>query len=108
MVRAALQKLYEIRAMKNDRRIQAKQAGGNAKETIRRGTLMKMLQTSASLLPVWMGKLNEKPPPLCGAVPADINYVAKVKQGMVHTWTHSLISMSACIVMRPVLCTVVV
>jgi len=36
------------------------------------------LQTSAALLPIWMGKSNERPPPLCGAVPADINHVAKV------------------------------
>lgn len=39
---------------------------------------MKMLQTSAQTLPLWVSKFGEKPPPLCGAVPAEPNYVAKV------------------------------
>jgi len=39
---------------------------------------MKMLQTSAQTLPLWIGKPGEEPPPLCGAVPADFNYVAKI------------------------------
>lgn len=39
---------------------------------------MKALQTSAQTLPLWIGKPGEKPPPLCGAIPADANYVAKV------------------------------
>lgn len=39
---------------------------------------MKMLQHDALTLPLWIGKLGEKPPPLCGAIPADSNYIAKV------------------------------
>lgn len=39
---------------------------------------MKMLQSTAQTLPLFVGKANEKPPPLCGAIPADSNYIAKV------------------------------
>ncbi|XP_067004021.1 SAGA-associated factor 29 isoform X2 [Anabrus simplex] len=75
LIRRALSKLYEIRAIRNERRIQARNAGN--KETIRRGALMKMLQSSAQTLPLWVGKLGEKPPALCGAVPAEPTYIAK-------------------------------
>jgi len=76
LIRQALEKIYEIRAIKNERRIQAKHSGN--KETIRRGALMKMLQTAAQTLPLWIGKPGEKPPPLCGAIQADNNHIAKV------------------------------
>lgn len=76
LLRRALSKVTEIRSIRNERRIQARNAGN--KETIRRGTLMKMLQGSAQTLPLWVGKPDEKPPPLCGAVPADASYIAKV------------------------------
>jgi len=39
---------------------------------------MKMLQSSAQTLPLWVGKLGEKAPPLCGAVPAEPTYIAKM------------------------------
>jgi len=39
---------------------------------------MKMLQSSAQTLPLWVGKMGEKAPPLCGAVPAEPTYIAKV------------------------------
>ncbi len=39
---------------------------------------MKMLQISAQTLPLWVSKIGEKPPPLCAAVPAEPNYIAKV------------------------------
>lgn len=39
---------------------------------------MKMLQVSAQTLPLWVGKPDSKAPPLCGAIPADPNYIAKV------------------------------
>ncbi|XP_065290629.2 SAGA-associated factor 29 isoform X4 [Dermacentor albipictus] len=48
------------------------------KEALRRGALMKMLQQNALTLPLFIGKEDEKPPPLCGAIPAEPNYVAKV------------------------------
>lgn len=57
--------------------IQAKQAG--SKETIRRGALMKMLLVTAQTLPLWISKPGQQPPPLCGAIPADPSYVAKVR-----------------------------
>ena len=39
---------------------------------------MKMLQASAQTLPLWIGKPGTKAPPLCGAIPAEPNYIAKV------------------------------
>lgn len=39
---------------------------------------MKMLQNSAQTLPLWIGDTGEKPPPLCGAIPPDMTYTAKV------------------------------
>lgn len=41
---------------------------------------MKNLITSAQTLPLFVGKPGEKPPPLCGAIPADRSYVAKVSK----------------------------
>ncbi|KAK9875313.1 hypothetical protein WA026_007709 [Henosepilachna vigintioctopunctata] len=75
-IRKALQKIAEIRNIKNERRIQARNAGN--KESIRQGAWMKMLSNSAQTLPLFVGKINEKPPPLCGAIPADSYYIAKV------------------------------
>ncbi|XP_059479569.1 SAGA-associated factor 29 [Neocloeon triangulifer] len=75
LLREALSKIYEIRSIRNERRIQARNAGN--KETIRRGALMKMLQISAQTLPLWVGMPGEKPPPLCGCTPAEANHVAK-------------------------------
>ncbi|CAG9766147.1 unnamed protein product [Ceutorhynchus assimilis] len=77
VIQKALQKIYEIRNIKNERRIQARSSAAN-KELIRKGTWMKMLQSSAQTLPLFVGKVGEKPPPLCGAVPADRNYIGKV------------------------------
>nr|CAG4652013.1 EOG090X0A1W [Triops cancriformis] len=76
LVRSALAKINEIRAIRNERRINARLAGN--KETIRRGALMKMLQTSAQTLPLWVSSVGEEPPSLCGCIPADHSYVAKV------------------------------
>lgn len=75
LIRQALAKIQEIRNIRNERRIQARSAGN--KETIRRGALMKMLQMSAQTLPLFVSKPGEKVPPLCGAVPAESNYIAK-------------------------------
>ncbi|XP_072871385.1 SAGA-associated factor 29-like [Chlorocebus sabaeus] len=49
---------------------------------MRRGVLMTLLQQSAMTLPLWIGKPGDKPPPLCGAIPAPGDYVkvaARVK-----------------------------
>lgn len=64
---------------------QAKNSGN--KETIRRGALMKMLLNCAQTLPLWIGNFGEKPPPLCGAVAPEQNYVAKVCGG-VYGWVY--------------------
>uniref|UniRef100_A0A4X1U5S0 SAGA-associated factor 29 n=1 Tax=Sus scrofa TaxID=9823 RepID=A0A4X1U5S0_PIG len=47
------------------------------RKTMRRGVLMTLLQQSAMTLPLWIGKPGDKPPPLCGAIPASGDYVAK-------------------------------
>uniref|UniRef100_A0A1A9WS62 SGF29 C-terminal domain-containing protein n=1 Tax=Glossina brevipalpis TaxID=37001 RepID=A0A1A9WS62_9MUSC len=75
-IRNALEKIQEIRNIRNERRIQARNAGN--KEAIRRGALMKMVQISAQTLPLFVSKPGEKVPPLCGAIPAESNYIAKV------------------------------
>lgn len=75
LLRQALTKIQEIRAIRNERRIHARNSGN--KETIRRGALMKMLEISAQTLPLFVSKIGEKVPPLCGAVPADSSYIAK-------------------------------
>lgn len=46
---------------------------------MRRGPWMKMLLNAAQTLPLFVGKVGEKPPPLCGAIPADSSYTAKVR-----------------------------
>ncbi|KAG5311192.1 SGF29 factor, partial [Acromyrmex insinuator] len=74
---AAVTDINEIRTIRNERRIQARQAGN--KETIRRGALMKMLLSTAQTLPLYVGKTpGGKPPPLCGAIPAEPTYIAKM------------------------------
>lgn len=77
ILRKALGKINEIRAIRNERRIQARNAGN--KETIRRGALMKMVLSTAQTLPLYVGKTpGAKPPPLCGAIPAEPTYIAKM------------------------------
>lgn len=77
LLRKTLGKINEIRVIRNERRIQARNAGN--KETIRRGALMKMLVNTAQTLPLYVGKTpGAKPPSLCGAIPADPTYVAKM------------------------------
>lgn len=77
ILRKALGKINEIRAIRNERRIQARNAGN--KETIRRGALMKMVLSTAQTLPLYVGKApGAKAPPLCGAVPAEPTYIAKM------------------------------
>ncbi|XP_054310456.2 collagen, type I, alpha 1b-like [Pongo pygmaeus] len=46
-------------------------------KTVRRGVLMTLLQQSAMTLPLWIGKPGDKPPPLCGAIPASGDYVTR-------------------------------
>lgn len=76
MLRKALDRITEIRTIRNECRIQARNAGN--KETIRRGARMQMVESTAKTLPLFVGKPGEKSPPLCGAIPAESSYVAKV------------------------------
>ncbi|XP_057321423.1 SAGA-associated factor 29-like [Microplitis mediator] len=77
LLRSTLTKINEIRAIRNKRIIEARNAGN--KESIRRGTLMKMLQSTAVTLPLYVGKIpGAKAPPLCGAVPAESTYIASM------------------------------
>lgn len=73
LLRKALDKITEIKSIRENRRFDS----GRPKPIMRRGVLMSMLQQNAVTLPLWVSKPGEKPPPLCGAVSADNNYVAK-------------------------------
>jgi len=73
-LRRALDKIYQIRTLRNEMRLAAR-ASGN-KENIRRAAHMKMLANSAQTIPLWVGQEGDQPPQLCGAVSADQNYVA--------------------------------
>lgn len=71
-----LDRIYEIRATVRNR---PRKMGIFSKETsIRRGALMKMLQSAAQTMPLFIPRTrDEKPPPLCGSIPADASHVAK-------------------------------
>ncbi|KAL4223244.1 SAGA HAT/Core module component [Mactra antiquata] len=73
LLRKALDKITEIKAIRENRRFDS----DRPKPIMRRGVLMSMLQQNAVTLPLWVSKPGEKPPPLCGAMSADNNYVAK-------------------------------
>lgn len=73
LLRKALDKIAEIKAIRENRR----QDSDCPKPIMRRGVLMTILQQNAVTLPLWVSKPGEKPPPLCGAMPADNNYIAK-------------------------------
>uniref|UniRef100_UPI00358F9140 SAGA-associated factor 29 isoform X1 n=2 Tax=Myxine glutinosa TaxID=7769 RepID=UPI00358F9140 len=82
ILRKALDKIAEIKADLEERRIAARQVGSYSsvdvpRKTMRRGVLMSLLQQAALTLPLWIGKPNERPPPLCGAVSAAGDYVAR-------------------------------
>lgn len=71
-----LERIYEIRATVRNR---PRKMGMFSKETsIRRGALMKMLQSAAQTMPLFIPRgRDEKPPPLCGSIPAEATHVAK-------------------------------
>lgn len=71
LLRKALDKISEIKSFRNERN------GDRPKPILRRGVLMTMLQQNALTLPLWIGKPGEKPPPLCGAIPAEPHYICK-------------------------------
>lgn len=73
LLRKALDKITEIKSIRENRRFES----DRPKPIMRRGVLMSLLQQNAVTLPLWVSKPGERPPPLCGAVPADNNYIAK-------------------------------
>ncbi len=79
-MRKALDKIYNIRRLRNEMRLAAR-ASGN-KENIRRAAHMKMLASSAQTIPLWVGKDGEEPPELCGSIPADQSYIAEQVWGL--------------------------
>ncbi|XP_041348428.1 SAGA-associated factor 29-like [Gigantopelta aegis] len=74
LLRKALDKIGEIKGASQNRRFGD---SDRPKQIMRRGVLMNLLQQNAVTLPLWVSKPGESLPPLCGAVPADNNYVAK-------------------------------
>lgn len=82
-LREALEKIYKIKAIRNEQRIQARYLdnwveGEGPRKIMRRGVLMNMLQQAAATLPLFIPKLGERPPPLCGSIPAENSYIAKM------------------------------
>lgn len=84
LIRKALDKIAVIKALRNDKRIVrggnsrlGNQETGEPRKVMRRGVLMTMLQQAALQLPMWMGKASESPPPLCGSIQAETNFVAQ-------------------------------
>lgn len=73
LLRKALDKITEVKGIRENRRLDS----DRPKPIMRRGVLMSMLQQNAQTLPLWVSKPGERPPPLCGAMSADSNYVAK-------------------------------
>jgi len=76
IIRAALEKIKDIKKLREKSEKQ-KNDSGRPKPIMRRGVLMSQLQQNATTLPLWVSKPGESPPPLCGAVPADSNYVSQ-------------------------------
>lgn len=83
LYRKSLEKITEIKNIRNEQRLQARSAGLHSdsdgpRKIMRRGVLMNMLQQTALTLPLWIGRTGEeKPPPLCGAVAAESSYISK-------------------------------
>ncbi|XP_059174148.1 SAGA-associated factor 29-like [Physella acuta] len=76
VIRSALEKIKEIKKLQ-EKSAKQKHDSGRPKQIMRRGVLMSQLQQNATTLPLWVSKPGESPPPLCGAVPADGNYISQ-------------------------------
>ncbi|XP_067933458.1 SAGA-associated factor 29-like [Watersipora subatra] len=70
LLQEALEKISEIKSYRSKAKSMEPKA-----PAMRRGILMSMIHKDAANLPLWHPTKNEKPPPLCGCVPADSNYV---------------------------------
>ncbi|UXI20873.1 hypothetical protein NH340_JMT06816 [Sarcoptes scabiei] len=78
-VQLALNLVKEIRDYSSSRQKKLQFTFKNKKSFLRRGQMIKMLNDCAHTLPLWIGSSPiEKPPPLCGAIPADLNYCLNI------------------------------
>ncbi|KAM6134744.1 LOW QUALITY PROTEIN: SAGA-associated factor 29-like [Pterocles gutturalis] len=79
--RKASDKIAKIESLLEERRIAAKIDGIYSEaEPLKNhapGVLMTLLQQSAMMLPLWIGKAVKKPPPRCAAVPVASDDMAK-------------------------------
>lgn len=74
-----LDHIYEIRTLIRNRPRKSSLSLFTKETSIRRGALMKMLQQNAVTLPLFIRRSkNDETPPLCGAIPAEPNYIGKV------------------------------
>ncbi|KAK3730956.1 hypothetical protein RRG08_018287 [Elysia crispata] len=78
VIRASLEKIKEIKRL-HEKSTKQRNDSGRPKQIMRRGVLMSQLQQNATTLPLWVSKPGESPPPLCGAVPADNNYISQAE-----------------------------
>lgn len=88
LIQQTMEKVQEIKRLQNDKLGHSKAEKNPSqynkssftderRKGMRRGVLMSMLQQNAINLPVWDSIMDEPPPPLCGAVPADSNYICQ-------------------------------
>jgi SAGA-associated factor 29 len=85
-LRKCLSDIAYIRKLRLEKRMHARGGSGSnqhehrspgAAPTIRRGALMVLLQQSANTLPLFIPKIGEQPPPLCGAMPQLPAYICE-------------------------------
>lgn len=76
MLRHVLNNIVEIRNLCMAKQRKMKMGNGNP---LRRGQLMKLLSDTANILPLFVGEgLREPAPPLCGSIPAPVDYISKI------------------------------
>ena len=87
LIQQAMEKVMEIKQSQSQKHGQSDKSAGqyssksgfsdDRRKGMRRGVLMSMLQQNAVNLPVWDSIMDESPPPLCGAVPAESSYICQ-------------------------------
>ncbi|XP_065651858.1 SAGA-associated factor 29 [Hydra vulgaris] len=82
-IQKAMERIIEIKALANEKTSKNKTKGishtfyqEEPRKGIRRGVLMSLLQQNAINLPTWKDQNND-PPALCGAIPAETNYICR-------------------------------
>lgn len=89
LIQKAMEKVKEVKRFQSEKQGGASNLNGKAsqynktsfsderRKGMRRGVLMSMLQQNAVNLPVWDSIMDESPPALCGAMPADSSYICE-------------------------------